>query len=153
MTSGYYAALLDAIGQDAIERFDREESGVQCDGVEEFAQGGGRFTFNALDRDRQAAILRALDENLPTRAARVNKAAGNSYGLKHTVEHYLGFYVSNLQTKVAMRLLGYQRGGDDLNPSYNMSKRERREFDELSRELSDRRSADERRAARLDATA
>lgn len=148
MNAADYGRLLDEIGAETIDRYDREESGGGCFGTDEYEQGGGAYTFGALCRSDQIAIMRALDENLPTRTARVNKAAGNSYGLKHTVEHYLGFYVSNLQTKVAMRLLGYQRGGDDLNPSYNVSKRERREFDELSRELSDRRSAARRRVSK-----
>lgn len=138
----YYRRILDSLEPGTLERYDREEGGYQGRGCYEHEQGGGALTFSALCRNDQAAILHAIDTNLPTRTKRVNPYAGNSYGLKHTVERFTGFYVSNLQAKVAMRVLGYQRGGsNELNPCYNISKRERRAFDELARDMADRRSA------------
>ena len=144
----YYERIVDSLGAETIARFDREESGYQYGGCWEHEQGGGEFTFSALPRDKQAAILHALDVNLPTRNKRPNANAGTSYAIKHAVERFTGFYVSNLQAKVAMRILGYQRGGDDLNPDYNISKREWRAFSDLSRDIESRRSAARARVAR-----
>lgn len=140
--------LLDDLGRDTIERYDREESGRQCFGSREHEQGGGAYTFAALDRDRQAAILSAISENLPTRTARPNRNTGTSYALKHIIERYTGFYVSNLQAKTAMRVLGYERGGDELNPIYNVTKREWRAFSDLSGEIARKREAARERMAR-----
>ena len=145
----YYRRILDSLEPGTIERYDREESGRFDGGMWEHEQGGGALTFSALCRSDQAAILHAIGTNLPMKTKSVNTYAGNSYGLKHTIERYTGFYCSNLQAKVAMRILGYARGGESaLNPSYNISKRERREFDELSRDMADRRNAARVRVAR-----
>ena len=148
MNATDYGRLLDDLGAEAIDRYDREESGGGRFGTDEYEQGGGRFTFGALCRSDQIAIMRALDENLPTRTTRPNTHTGTSYALKHIVERFTGFYVSNLQTKTAMRVLGYARSGDGLNPVYNVTKREWRAFRDLSAELADRRSAARRRIAR-----
>ena len=144
----YYVRMLDSLGDETLRRYDREEAGRFDGGAYEDEQGGGALTFSAMCRNDQAAILRALDVNLPTRTKRPNLYAGTSYGLKHSAERYLGFYVSNLACKTAMRVLGFKRGGDDLNPSFNISKRERRAFDDLARDMAGRRSAARQRIAR-----
>lgn len=146
MNRDHYARILEEIGRDTIERYDREESGRQCFGTDEAEQGGGAFRFGALDRDGQIDVLRALDENLPTKTKRPNVRTGTSYGLKHIVERYIGRYTSNLQTKTAMRILGYARSADDLNPFYNVSRREWRAFSELSYRAEDARAAARRQA-------
>lgn len=148
MERDYYARILDGLGAETIARYDREESGGGCFGTDEHDQGGGAFTFSALCRSDQIAILRALDENLPTRTTRPNRNTGTSYALKHVVERFLGFYVSNLQAKTAMRILGYMRSADDLNPVFNVTKREWRAFSDLSVEVADKRDAARRRVAR-----
>ena len=145
MNRDYYARLLDGLGDGALERYDREESGTGED-----TQGGGSLTFSALERERQIDILSAIGENLPTRTGRPNGRTGTSYDLKHIIERYTGFYVSNLQAKTAMRVLGYLRGGDDLNPFYNVTVDEWRAFNDLSRELHDRRRELMRRMRRQD---
>lgn len=137
----YYEHVLDALGAGTIARMDREESAMQYGGCPEAEQGGGEFTFSALPRDKQAAILHALDVNLPTRTKRPNRNAGTSYALKHAVERYTGFYVSNLQAKVAMRILGFKRSSGDLNPFYNITKREWLAFSDKSRDIASRRDA------------
>ena len=144
----HYIRLIEELGGEALARYDAEESGRQFGGGREHEQAGGQFTFSAMCRSDQAAVLRAIDENLPTRTKRPNGNTGTSYALKHVIERYVGFYVSNLQAKVAMRVLGYERGGDGLNPCYNVTKREWREFCERSREAADRRSAAYRRMSR-----
>lgn len=151
MNAAEYGRLLDELGAETIDRYDREESGGQCgraDQLDEYKQCGGAFTFGALCRSDQIAVLRALDENLPTRTKRPNRNAGTSYALKHIVERYTGFYVSNLQAKTAMRILGYARSADELNPFYNVAAREWRAFSDLSRDLSNRRYEARRRTAR-----
>jgi len=150
MNRGYYDRLLDEIGADTIARYDREESGAQCFGTEEIDQDNGAFGFGALDRDRQAAILSAIDTNLPTRTKRPNEKTATSYGIKHAIERFTGFYVSNLQAKTAFRILGYQRSAYQLNPFYNITLREWRAFSDLSAEIADRRSAARARVARRD---
>ena len=156
----YYRQILDSLEPGTIERYDREESGEQGGafwvdggrGSMEHEQGGGAYTFAALCRSDQAAILRTLDSFFQTKTARVYRGYGypTSYGIKHAVERYTGFYCSNLQAKVAMRILGYERGGDDLNPNYNVSKREWRVFDDYSRTVADKRSAARQRIERQD---
>ena len=155
MNRDYYARLLDETGRETIERYDREESGPQFRGIDEAKQDNGLFTFEALDRDKQVDILRALDENLPTRTKRPNTRTGTSYALKHVVERYLGYYVSNLQTKTAMRILGYERSAYKLNPYFNVTIGEWRAFERAAWEADDKRrearrrieDAQERRAA------
>ena len=139
MVRDYYDRLLDDIGQERISQYDREESGGQCFDAEEIDQGGGIYGFGALDRDKQVAILRAIARNLPTRTSRPNTRTGTSYAIKHAVERYVGFYVSNLQTKTAFRILGYRRSGYQLNPFFNISLREWRAFSGLSRNMADDR--------------
>lgn len=128
----YYVRLLDELGDERIAEIDREESGYQVGGVSECEQSGGAFTFSALDRDEQADILKAIADNLPTMTCRPNFRTGTSYALKHRIENYLGRYTSNLQSKTAMRILGYIRSGDDLNPHYNVSRREWLAFSDLA---------------------
>lgn len=134
MQKDSYGEILDGLDAATIDRYDREESGAG-----EYEQGGGAYTFGALCRSDQIAIMRALGENLPTRTARPNASTGTSYALKHIVERYTGFYVSNLQTKTAMRVLGYARSADELNPVYNVTKREWRAFSDLSAEVAGKR--------------
>lgn len=146
----HYRAILEAIDPVTIERYDREESGGQCDG-EECEQGGGAFTFSALTLDEQAKILHAIGEFLPMKTKRVNEGAGTSYAIKHAVERFTGNYTSNLQAKVALRILGYTRGNvRDLNPHYNISRREWRVFSEYSRIVEDRRNEAKKRIAQRD---
>ena len=145
----YYRRIIDSLEPGTLERYDREESGAQCFGADEATQGGGAFTFSALCRDDQVAILRALDVNLPTKTKRVNHDTGTSYAIKHAVERYTGRYTSNLQAKVAMRLLGYKRSSPaELNPHFNISRREWRAFSELSLEMDARRRHARERMAR-----
>ena len=148
MNRQYYDRLLDDLGRETIARYDREESGRQCFGTDEAAQGNGLYTFSALDRDKQVDILHALDVNLPTRTKRPNRNTGTSYAIKHAVERYTGFYCSNLQAKTALRVLGYERGGDGLNPNYNITRREWRHFSDVSRRMANERAAARRRATR-----
>jgi len=137
----HYRAILESISPETLQRYDREESGGQFDGMGECEQAGGAFTFSALTLDEQAAILQAIGNFLPTKTKRVNKDAGTSYAIKHAIERYTGRYTSNLQAKVAFRVLGYQRGGlHDLNPHFNISRREWRTFSELSRIIANRRA-------------
>ena len=128
-----YTRMLDGLGYEEIERLDREQSARQYGGSME--NDNWQFTFSALSREEQADMLRAIAENLPTKTKHPNMRAGSSYAIKHMLEHYLGRYVSNLQCKVAFRILWYDRGGDDLNPHYNISKRELMAFNDLSRSM------------------
>lgn len=141
MNRDYYARLLDELGRETIARYDREESGRQHGGTMEHEQSGGCFTFSALPRDKQTAILDAIATNLPTKLKRVNHSTGTSYGLKHAIERYTGFYVSNLQAKVAFRILGYSRDEWGLNPCFNISRREWRAFSDLSLSMWHQRHA------------
>lgn len=145
----HYRAIAEAVDPATIDRYDREESGGQCgarDRLDEYEQGGGAFTFSALSLDERAEILRAIGEFLPTKTKRVNGGAGSSYAIKHAVERFTGRYTSNLQAKVALRILGYTRGGSsDLNPHYNISRREWRVFDEYSRTVNAKRGEAARR--------
>ncbi len=141
MMRDYYERILDELGRDELERYDREESGAQWRGIDEATQDNGAFTFSKLDRDKQVAILHAIDVNLPTRTKRPNKHTATSYGIKHAVERYTGFYTSNLQAKVAFRVLGYQRSKHQLNPFYNISIRDWNAFDRLSRKIANERWA------------
>lgn len=119
MNKERYARLVIDLGKDAIDAIDREESRQG-----EYEQGNGAFTFGAMSLDRQAALLYAIARILPTRNARPNYRTASSYGLKHLLERYLGFYVSNLQAKTAFRILDYQRSRRELNPFYNIAKRD-----------------------------
>lgn len=119
MNKERYARLVMELGKDAIDAIDREESDQG-----EYEQDNGAFAFGAMSLDKQAALLCAIDCLLPTRNARPNYRTASSYGLKHLLERYLGFYVSNLQAKTAFHILGYRRSRYDLNPFYNISKRE-----------------------------
>lgn len=127
-----YYGLLDALEPGTLERYDREESGRQYGGVDEYEDHGGIFGFSALDRDEQAAILCTLDTFLPTHTKRINRKTPTSYGLKHDLERCTGFYCSNLQCKVGMRLLGFKRDEDRLNPFFNVARGEWRRFHEES---------------------
>ena len=130
----HYRALLEGISPETLERYDREEAGYQYGGGTEYEDGGGAFGFSALTIDEQAAILHAIGEFLPTKTKHVNRNAGTSYAVKHAVERFTGHYTSNLQCKVAFRVLGYRRGSvRDLNPHYNISRREWRVFSDYSR--------------------
>ena len=129
-----YERILDSLEPGTLERYDREESGIQYGGLDEYKQDGGALGFSALERPEQLAILKAIDTHLPRHTLRIDLRTGTSYSLKHTLEKAVGFYVSNLQAKVAMRLLGYRRGKNSkLNPCYNISINERRAFDEHAR--------------------
>ena len=147
MQADRYERLLDGLGADVIDRYDREESGG-ADSLGEYIQGGGALTFGAMCRADQIAVLRAIETNLPTRTARPNYNTGASYAIKHAVERYTGFYVSNLQAKTAMRILGYKRSADELNPVYNVTRREWAAFSELSHDLAARRHAARQRVAK-----
>ena len=145
----HYKRILDGLEPGTIDRYDREESGLQCFGHDEYSQSDGYFSFGALGREDQAEILRTLDMFLPSRNKRVNYRTGTSYAIKHAVERFRGSYTSNLQVKTGMRILNYERGGDDLNPNYNISRREWRVFDEYSRIVADRRSEKKRRLSSM----
>lgn len=119
MNKERYARLVMELGKDAIDAIDREESRQG-----EYEQDNGAFTFGAMSLDKQAALLCAIEYLLPTRNARPNYRTASSYGLKHLLERYLDFYLSNLQVKAAFRILGYQRSHHDLNPFYNIAKRD-----------------------------
>lgn len=119
---GHYRGLLDSLEPGTLEQYDAEEAGEQYGGGTEYEDTGGAFGFSAMDREEQAALLQALDKHL-VKTSRTNYRTPSSYGLKHIAEDYLGRYTSNLQLKVAMRLLGFKRGRDGLNPHYNVSKR------------------------------
>ena len=123
-----YVELLDAIGDDMLAEIDREEAyrGEDQDDC---------FTFHGLTRDEQADILEVLDTNLE-RTVNVNyRGSSSSYTLKHDVERALGVYTSNLQTKVAMRVLGFKRSKCCTwpNPVYNATARSCRKFHEENR--------------------
>ena len=135
----YYRRILDRLDDEQIILYDREESGIQCFGIDEYEQDGGLFGFSALDREEQAAILQAIGNNLPTMTKRPNQNAGTSYGIKHAIERFTGFYCSNLQAKTALRILGYVRDDSSLNPCYNITRREWQAFSDLSREVADKR--------------
>lgn len=141
MNQDYYDRILDGLDDEVIARYDREESGYQYGGTMEHEQGGGAYTFTALDRGKRAAILRAISKNLPTRTKRPNTRTATSYTLKHMTERYTGFYVSNLQLKVAMRILGYTRTPYGLNPVYNISVRDCRAFSDAANEARRKREA------------
>ena len=154
----YYRGIIEGLEPGTIERLDREESGPQGGAfwdeggtiTYEHEQGGGAYTFASMCRSDQAALLRVLDENLPTRTTRPNTNTPTSYAIKHAAERCTGFYVSNLQAKVAMRILGYKRSAGGLNPVYNITKREWRAFSALSVNVEARRDEARRRIARRD---
>lgn len=121
----YYIDLLDRIGDRMIAAYDRMEAGRYDGGAWE-DEGSAIFTFGGLSRVEQAEILLAL-ESLD-RTKRVNRRTPTSYSLKHDLERAVGVYCSNLQAKVAMRILGFERGGDDLNPRFNVTVKSCRRF-------------------------
>ena len=145
----FYRRYLIGVGEATIERYDREESGQYDGGAWECERLGGRFNFAALDTEERAAILHALNANLPTHTARISDSGVTSYTIKHAVERYVGFYVSNLQVKTAMRILGYMRGGGGLNPAYNISRREWRLFAEAAADAERHRHEAGRHEAEL----
>lgn len=150
-----YKRLLVELGKDAIDAIDREEGGLRWHiSTGEYEQSNGAFTFGAMSPDNQAALLRAIAENFPGRTARPNTRTPSSYGLKHLIENYLGFYVSNLQCKTAFHILGYRRSYHQLNPLFNIRKRDldtfRRKVDEANEQ---RRTAQKRIAQQQGARA
>lgn len=114
-----YRQLVMNLGAERIDAIDREEGSAG-----EYQQDNGALSFGAMSLDRQAALLCAIARIFPTRNARPNYRTASSYGLKHLLERYLGFYVSNLQAKTAFHILGYERSRHDLNPFYNIAKRD-----------------------------
>lgn len=81
-------------------------------------EGTEGFRFQDLSREGRMAVLDWIDENV---TARKNVARTTSYGLKHRCERDVGFYVSNLQMKVAMRLQGHEPVNPDaLNHRYRV---------------------------------
>ena len=125
MVTDDFGRVLDDLGTETIKRFDLEES-VDRECVDEC------FTFHAMPRQKQLAVLRTLDDNL-VKTKRVNYRSPSSYALKHDLERCVNFYVSNLQCKTAMRILGYTRGGGTaLNPQFNISMKSARAFHDLS---------------------
>lgn len=149
-TLDHYRRIVESLGACEIERIDRAESGIQCGGLGEYEQDNGAFGFGAMCADDQAALLCAIGENLPTRTMRVNRNTPTSYGLKHTIENYLGFYVSNLQCKTAFHILGYERTPDTLNPHFNISKAEAKHLVRAAADARDRRAEARKRIARRD---
>ena len=145
----YYGRMIDTLDDETVARYDREESGEYDGGTWEHEQHAGHLNFAALQRSERIAVLRALDENLPTRTKRVYNNGITSYALKHDVERLIGHYVSNLQLKVGMRILGYVRAGDGLNPRYNIAVKEWRRFRKRSMEVQ-RQRYDAIRIAKLE---
>ena len=141
-----YKRLLVELGADAIDAIDREEGGLRWHiSTGEYEQSDGAFTFGAMSLDDQAALLRAIAENFPGRTARPNTRTPSSYGLKHLIESYLGFYVSNLQCKTAFHILGYRRSYHQLNPLFNIRKRDLDTFRRKVNETNEQRRAAQRR--------
>ena len=130
-----YERMLEAVGPRRIRELELSEAGFFEGGRSESEVMGQCFTV--LDIREQAEIVRALDMNLEP-VKQVDRCGPTSYAIKHAAERMAGFYVSNLQAKVALRLLGYKRGLDDddrLYPKYNISRVSWRSFDELSRDI------------------
>ena len=141
-----YKRLLVELGPDKIDAIDREEGGLRW-GIStgEYEQSDGAFTFGAMSLDDQAALLRAIAESFPGRTVRPNKRTPSSYGLKHLIENYLGFYVSNLQCKTAFHILGYRRSYHQLNPIFNIRKHDLEKFRRKVDETKEQRRAVRRR--------
>lgn len=87
-----------------IKRLDSEYAWKPCN------EGSEGFRFQDLGDVERTLILEWVDKNVTSRKSAANMT---SYGLKHVCERSVGFYVSNLQMKVAMRL----RGHEPINPS------------------------------------
>lgn len=127
----FWIRWLDTIGDERIRKYDRDEWNVAGD-VDVFG-------LSAIDRTEQARILRAFELNLSGRAT-LDKHAPGSYGLKHDAESWISltegrpYYVSELQCRTCMRILGYHRTYG-RHGRYNVSMlsyhRWRRKIDEL----------------------
>ena len=129
----FWVRWLNDIGDDRIRMIDRAE----CNSLDEVED----FGLSALPRTEQARIMRAFELNLNGRAT-LDKHAPGSYSLKHDAENWIRltegrpYYVSELQCRTCMHILGYHRTWGKCN-RYNVSMlsyhRWRRKIDELRR--------------------
>ena len=112
----FHARWLEEIGDDRIAAIDFEESGGDAEEVREFG-------LSALSRVEQALILESLEVGLmPVKT--IQRHAPSSYRLKHAAENILRDtmpYVSNLQVRTCMRIIGYRHTDDGHYPRYNVS--------------------------------
>lgn len=113
-----YIRMLEEIGDAELARYDREEAGRACNRGSEL-DCPPELTFAGLSRPEQAQIVEALARM--GRTKRVNLKTPTSYGLKHIIEREIGTYTTNLQVKVAARVLGLESDGAPLNKRYNLS--------------------------------
>lgn len=84
------------------------------------------FGLSSLPRVEMARIMRAAELHLTARKT-VDRYAPTAYGLKHKLERYIAlsegrcYYVSELQCKAIMHILGYRAEG--YPGRYNVSMR------------------------------
>lgn len=91
------------ISEDYIKQLDSTCAWKPC------GEDEAGFRFQDLGEAERGLVLGWVDKNITSRKSVANVT---SYGLKHMCEKSVGFYVSNLQMKVAMRL----RGHEPVNP-------------------------------------
>lgn len=88
--------------------------------------------WSALPEERQAAILDFIAANFK-KSANSGLSYPTSYKIKHVLEKYLDFYVSNEQAREAMVLSGFTPyDPESTSPHFNVTKRSARKAEELS---------------------
>ena len=99
-----------------IEELDRLYTYRNIDGEPvEHVQGYGEYP-----EEQQTAIIQWISENCSLRSTWNYKAS--SYKLKHMCERSLGFYVSNVCMKTAMRLMCYEpKNPEEINHFYKVN--------------------------------
>ena len=114
----FWMKWLDDVGDDKIARIDWLES-YDAERVE-------REGLSRLRRVDQARILRALDENLRMRAT-IDKKAPGSQAIAADASKWLHLtegvsrYVTDLQVRTVMKILGYRRSTFLREGRYNVS--------------------------------
>ena len=114
----FWIAWLEDYADDYIRAINR----ALCRSVDEVDD----FGLSSLPRVEMARIMRAAELHLTARKT-VDRHAPTAYGLKHRLERYIslsegrGYYVSELQCKTIMHILGYRAEG--YPGRYNVSMR------------------------------
>ena len=100
-----------------IEELDRLNTYKNADGEPIENQG---LAYGDYSTEQQTAIIQWISENCSPR--KTWNYYASSYKLKHLCERALGFYVSNVCMKTAMRLMCYEpKDPDYINHCYRVN--------------------------------
>ena len=120
----FYLTWLDEIGDDLIRQLDMWEA---CGDVELVERCG----LSSISRAEQCEIMEAIESNLhPIKT--ISRYSPSSYAIKHAAEDWVGFYVSELQARTVLHILGYRSTVTDAHPRYNVSLKAWHKFKEES---------------------